>query len=461
MSNQNSPIVGDDEAVQRLRYFVPRPSPSAIPTPNIFDEPLVGFCINAEWAAHFRGVFEALDQPDTWLGTDEEIYAARQQLAEAFLVFMGECDMCCGEEIELLQQMIVQNETIITNLTTIVVNQNTTIDNSQVVINQNDQTIIEQATNIYNNQVINNQNMTEYNTKIYDGTPQSIAPNLGENFDSDGGDDAICGAVKAYIDKVINDYSTRVNLQALAFSIAAGAATALFTLVTAGAGLPLAAVAWGFLSTTAVAGSAGLWNAIAADEAAKRKVYCCMIDSLRGAEITQDNFKTAVLDCGFDPTTSEGRIAGLIQNESNNDGNYLAFLRALGANAGHAADCNCDCEDELILEDPTYGTVITSLGNCIFRFVQTTITMPDNQYYAQAQDSLGRCIRFEVVEGYEGQSDDGYAEGDGCCGDDDFTGTGGFTERKVTRVLWSHNAGDRPSIDSRYKVTLVPPEECE
>src|SRR6187549_2424932 len=109
---EHSPIVGDEEAVQRLPYYVPRPEPLLIPTPNIFDEPTRCFKINQFWASHVLGVLDALDQPDTWIGTDEEIEAARQQIREAIAVFSKECDMCCEAEISLLEQVVVQNTQI-------------------------------------------------------------------------------------------------------------------------------------------------------------------------------------------------------------------------------------------------------------------------------------------------------------------------------------------------------------
>jgi len=467
VSREDKPIVGDDEAVYRLRYFVPRPDPLPIPDTNIFDEPLVGFCMNSKWASHVLGVLEALDQPDAWIGTDEEIFLARQQISELAVKLGMDCDMCCDEEIAQLTALVELNTTMVTHLTTIISNQTTLITNSETNITQNIEQMYTDATNIYNNQVTNNSNVSNLNQMLYNGTPQSISPDLGENFNSHSeGDDKLCAAVGTYIEKVVNDYTTRCNLAATAFSITAAGAAALFTIVTGGAGLPAAAVAWGFLSTTAVTVAAALWNAIAADSGAKRKVKCCMYDSLKDQAITLANFQNAVLDCGFDPSTFEGKIAGLIQDESN-DSNYLAFLRALGqATGGHASDCDCSCEDAIELYDfAETGCIITPLGNCIFRIEQDTANQqfgePEDYYHASAADTLGRCIQFNIVEGYPPNSDDGNATITDCC-DVEHAAPGGFGAVDIKKVIWSHKQADRPAINSVYQVTLATTEpDCD
>lgn len=47
--------------------------------------------VNGEWVSHVLGVLAALDQPDTWLGTAEEIFAARQQVNEIMAALMAQC----------------------------------------------------------------------------------------------------------------------------------------------------------------------------------------------------------------------------------------------------------------------------------------------------------------------------------------------------------------------------------
>lgn len=82
----------DQDAVQIVRRFAPRVKPMAIPSPLVFDAPLVCVQLNERWVGHLLGVMEALDQPDAWLGTPEEIQAARDQINQLMLIFsLGNC----------------------------------------------------------------------------------------------------------------------------------------------------------------------------------------------------------------------------------------------------------------------------------------------------------------------------------------------------------------------------------
>lgn len=82
----------DDEMTLRVPRFVPRPEPSAIPAAAWNDAPLFCLQVNDQWVSHLLGVLEALDQPDTWIGTDEEIFAARQQVNQIMNALMTGCE---------------------------------------------------------------------------------------------------------------------------------------------------------------------------------------------------------------------------------------------------------------------------------------------------------------------------------------------------------------------------------
>jgi len=92
------------DIIQKLSVprYAPRLEPLPIPAPRWNDEPLLCLQVNDEWVSHILGVLTALDQSDTWLGTDDEIFDARQQVNEIMLAFMEECMDCCGpDEIPL------------------------------------------------------------------------------------------------------------------------------------------------------------------------------------------------------------------------------------------------------------------------------------------------------------------------------------------------------------------------
>lgn len=75
----------------REPFFAPIKTPLAIPEAAYLDEPLFCLKVNEKWMAYIIGVMDALDQFDTWQGTAEEQYAARQQVNEIILSAMYEC----------------------------------------------------------------------------------------------------------------------------------------------------------------------------------------------------------------------------------------------------------------------------------------------------------------------------------------------------------------------------------
>jgi hypothetical protein len=81
--------------------------PHTIPAKGIFDAPSVNICINSEWAGHVSGMIERLTYEDAWLGTDDEIFAAIQQILKLLgemgrIDNLGDCEMgCCNEKSNL------------------------------------------------------------------------------------------------------------------------------------------------------------------------------------------------------------------------------------------------------------------------------------------------------------------------------------------------------------------------
>lgn len=82
--------------------YAPRLQATPIPGARWDDEPLYCLKVNDEWVSHILGVLGAMDQPDTWVGTPDEIYDARQQVNEIMVAFMENCDPmsnCCPEPL--------------------------------------------------------------------------------------------------------------------------------------------------------------------------------------------------------------------------------------------------------------------------------------------------------------------------------------------------------------------------
>lgn len=92
MANDLSQI----ELISRLSTprYATRLKPTPIPGAAWNDAPLFCLKLNDEWVSHVLGLLTALDQPDTWLGTADQVYSARQQVNEIMVAFMTMCDDC-------------------------------------------------------------------------------------------------------------------------------------------------------------------------------------------------------------------------------------------------------------------------------------------------------------------------------------------------------------------------------
>lgn len=84
-------IHSDDDRLKIARY-VPRMSPTPIPSVRWDASPDRCISLSAAWASHVIGVLEALAQPDTWLGTEAERLDAVAQADEIIAKLSVACE---------------------------------------------------------------------------------------------------------------------------------------------------------------------------------------------------------------------------------------------------------------------------------------------------------------------------------------------------------------------------------
>jgi len=85
-------------------HFDPLGKPHTIPSQDIFDEPVVNLCINSTWVGHLSGMIERLIYLDAWEGTDDEKYAAINQVYKLLGAMgksenIGGCNMGCCYDV--------------------------------------------------------------------------------------------------------------------------------------------------------------------------------------------------------------------------------------------------------------------------------------------------------------------------------------------------------------------------
>lgn len=93
MTGVYTPAVEEWQQVLRAPVFAPRRQATPIPEEDWNSGLIRCFHISDAWIPHILGVLEALDQPDTWIGTDAEIEAARQNVRE-IMVELGKGSEC-------------------------------------------------------------------------------------------------------------------------------------------------------------------------------------------------------------------------------------------------------------------------------------------------------------------------------------------------------------------------------
>lgn len=82
-----------DGDVQHLeREFVVRKNAASIPESGVFDAPVSCIEINMHWAAYIIAVMDTLDQSDVWIGTPEQIDAARMAIREIMIALSTPCE---------------------------------------------------------------------------------------------------------------------------------------------------------------------------------------------------------------------------------------------------------------------------------------------------------------------------------------------------------------------------------
>lgn len=230
----------------------------------------------------------------------------------------------------------------------------------------------------------------------------------------------------------------------------------------------------GILSKVAQTVLADHLKTLVEDCNAVRAVSCCMRDALTGQSTSIENLQNALGDCGFDFGSHEAEISAMVNKALQDKNNARAFIAAMrddidaaGKEGGATADdCACICcEDEIFLEDfSDTGCGITSIGNCVYMFTQSTITEtvspPVGRRYFSFHDTLGRCLKVEFADGYPYPSTGGCTTV-GCCGQGDYNGDnfgGGFAPTTLISVNW-WTGGDNPA-PQYYKITLQDMDEC-
>jgi len=277
-----SPLPTPERRQIVAKHYSTRDKPQAPPTVGAFDAPLVGCCINHQWMEHIAGSTATLEWEDAWDGTDEEVQFALAQIRK----IQEHMNCKCGGGCSVCNANSVANFRLLLEL--------------------------------------------EFIANGLDG----IAPSRPDTtFDTDSGDvgndriareNALCMAAADYVNTVLDDAVST------ALGLGITVATTLGPIVYLVG--PMAAAV--FVGTTSLFGAA--FSSFANDPDIRNDITCCLIDGLTGKTVTQANFKTALDNCGFTPLSDLELMRFIVDETLQDQSNWLAFIRALGAYFSYA-----------------------------------------------------------------------------------------------------------------------------
>lgn len=352
--------------------YAARSQPLARPTPGIFDSPYVCLRINILWLPHIMGALDVLTAWDAWQG-DNDGLSARDEIEKLFAAMKdgGAC-LEFGESI-----MLRQNPTNLCLLEQSVDGGDTwtlAFDFSKcgvIKAGQDNFTL-----NQFNTGGVYTQNVwNDYQTN-YDGTLGSIAPELpyGTTDEDAARDAALCAALVRLIDIVCDvsisfyrdlDEAQSARSAEIAFfgaivgliALAAAIPTAGASLVAFAAGASLMAAGFGL---SFIVGNAlyDKWQAHEIDqfqdELAKDDVVCFLYNELKGTDVTQADFATALESHGL--TGNAAAIADVTTEIIALEQNYAAFVEEWERDFSQTRlgiDLGCPCEDGWEVAFPT------------------------------------------------------------------------------------------------------------
>ena len=292
MSRADKPLPTEEYRELYTPNYATRGKPQKPPTAGAFDTPLLGCCINADWMMHILGSTASLEWRDAWEGTPEEKQFALDQIIRIQDSMTCQCG-CIGTSI--IRNTITESFRFQLRLE------------------------------------------FEANSLI------GVAPDMPDTFfDEDSGDDfgeaerrriALCWACADYVNTVFSNILDFLQDTGQDLGIVLIPAALTIGLIAGVATLVAVTVIQHDLML--------LFN----QESTRRDIACCMFEGLSGQAITQANFEASLSACGFTVPSVKDAIRELTEETLNDQGNFLSFVKSLGAYFNVTdilAACQCD-----------------------------------------------------------------------------------------------------------------------
>jgi hypothetical protein len=354
MVSMNELDQNETKGVLGRPFFVARTQPTPIPATAWNDDPLFCLKINDQWVSHVIGVLTALDQPDTWLGTPEEVYAARQQVNEVILALMTACEDCAIEFriVDCDLQFRSNPEDDWTSLGNVCGSNGADGANGTDGVDGADGTNGTDGTNgADGTNGTNGTDGTDCDCTVFNHVP---TPENPPDHTDDQTSCNVSAGMSDYIkSKLVLTITTSETETHLALAIAAVVASIIAAVVTGGAAYPIVVAAVSVLINVIITADSGQRDAMIADASFWNSMTCSIYCVIRPSKDIDETLKASISTAIRATTYTSGSYDapywyGVAADFW--DGLPLEVIRAnvsIGALIDY--DCSgCDCPSEFI-----------------------------------------------------------------------------------------------------------------
>jgi len=377
------PYFDDEDRMRKIPLYDPLAYGRPVPQDGVFEGDLITLCINRDWARkHLATVAYRLTWDDAWDGTQSERMNAVSEARRLFLALTtGNSCTSLGDNTLLRQNPddpceLQQSQ-----------------DNGTTWTLAFDYSLCVKPQPIRQDYSLFNQLLNEFELlkQAFDNTVSSVAPDMV--YDGSTNDDfrdlALCQACHNLVNDLCEleiQHRANIGVAGGAFGLTAG----IMALVGIGLSITTAPFVVGLTSLGALGGALGLFdtvsNDILNDTEGRKKVACCMYNSLKGATMTQSGFESSLSGCSFDPISAESQISGSIESLLTGQNIYPLFLDFVQRFYRYAelGIAECGCVDNSNIE-----------WSHIFDF-----TISDGGFYPQNNGSIDRSV-YVAGSGWE------------------------------------------------------------
>ena len=313
MTKQNSGII--QLHLSKDKRFMPmvRSRPRVAPAVGIFDAPTRCYVVNEEWAAHIAGAVSVLTETQVWVGADDEQDNAIQSIMQFLQGTV--CDVIDCNDVE------------------------DCLDTSDAIAGI--------GIGLYFNLRNQTQEFLDTLNNAYDGTPQSIDPDIpitAPQLDPDH-NTALCYAlefaVANYAATKRAEISLVNNLGDVWQAILSGL-RGIFPSIPNNLMYLLGDDLYGCVPSFNAA------IAVVESGTAKFELGCCLFDELRTSPLTEATYNAALAACVLSLAGEAGDLACLMSGDNSIDHALVFFVQYGQAleriAAGEPLPCNCDAQ---------------------------------------------------------------------------------------------------------------------